>query len=339
MLQNVNTAHIYFPQSQAEIPTHYISIIRDPTTNLWKLRHAKVRAISKYLAFGIHVSWMTKTPTPEIILETEPSLKPITRGKTAYDTLILSLTTDSDYILTEEAKQCTLLSRMYGQATKGRIAFWMPGNKKAIAGARISFAFDKDNYKFTDPRVRKTCPYLDRFHIRVTEEPIESLCPAPFSIITHMPGEVPIDLEYDQPLESVLQALLYTRLLPYVGHLKHNGKVDVYRLTYGPALALMWENRLLRNTDGSIPYFEAWEGKPGLWIADKELALVLRDRITTFNEPWFYQSAFMALRYFAASTIDKLNPRVFDAFNISLLPTEIEAIKNYDKKLVELPVA
>jgi hypothetical protein len=282
---------------------------------------------------------MDRTPSPEIIMDTEPSIQVITRGKQAFDTLILALTTSSNYILTEEAKQCTLLSRMYGQATKGRIAFWMPSAKESIAGARISFAFDKTSYKFSDPRVRKTCPYVDRFHIRVTEQPIDSLCnDAPFSIVTYMPGEIPIEFEDDQALESILQALLYTRLLPFVGHLKPNGKVDVYRLNYGPSLSLMWEDRALRHTDGSIPYFEKIKDKRG-WIADIELAKVLRERILTFNEPWFYQSAFMALRYFGVNTIERANLRVFDAFGLSLLPTEMKAIEENDKKLVEVPVA
>lgn len=326
------TLHIYLPMTAKDIPTHYITLDRDPVTKLWKLMHPKVRAVSTILSYGLIVSWMQFTPSPEIALDIEPSLTTISRGKGAFDSFINTIISSSDYKLTEEAKQCTDISRMFGQAEKGRIAFFYTGNRPRFSGARISFAFDKDNYNFSEPRYRKSVPYPDRPHIRVVDD-------AGITIVPYLEEYIPDDFE-DVPVP--VDALLTARLFGYIGFKNKNNKVDVYCLNYYDKQVLpvkIMENRSLTRCRAQLPLIEAIPNKVGYW-PNEIMAQTLRSWLMSHNQPWFFLETLRLITFFTGSHIvEKFNERLFNFYkDLSLSPVEIQLIKDYSEKLVELPV-
>lgn len=336
LLGGVPTAHLYIPQWEAEKPTHYISLSKDPDTNLWKLRHPKIRAVTSRMAYGVIVAWKALTPVPEVALDITPTFSLLVRGNSAFDNLAATLTspTPDDYILIEETRQCTLLARMFGQATNGRIALWVPGNKPRVAGARVSVAFTPPA-NFDSPRVRKTVPYpTDRYHIRTTDTPLEPLCPATFSILPVIPDYEPE--EFLSAEHNLLDKILKSRLLPFVGYQKANSKVDIYALNYFPKEKAaypvkIFEDRLQRNCEG-IPFFCAWNKYPGVWIPNLILTTYIKEHLQKPERRWFFDNALQTMPYFGAVHIENYNSKVFARYGIELSQEEIDNILAADNE-------
>jgi hypothetical protein len=334
LLGEANEAHLYIPQWDAETPTHYISIVKDADTGLWRLRHPKIRAIGSRLSYGVLVSWKAVTPVPEVAIDITPVFHALVRGKTAFDSLINVLIDSPHPVLLEEAMQCMLLSRMFGQSSKGRVAIWVPSDRKKIAGARISFAQQID--RLSDPKVRKSVPYPERFHIRTTDQPLESLCPAPFSIVPVIPGYEPEDFLGSQ--DMLLDKILKSRLMPFVGHQREDNRIDVYALAYSPltqtaAPVKIFKDRLPRNcTD--IPYFRAWPKyqSQNVWIPNEVLAAYMRRLIINTTNSWFFTEALSTMPFFGAIQIESYNSKVFARYGMEISAEQIAAIVAADQQ-------
>lgn len=330
-LQNIKlpTIHIYLPVAFSDVPTHYITLDRDPSTNRWKLMHSKIRAISTVQAYGLLVSWMSFTPTPSIALDVQPTLKPISRGKGAFELLIDTLINSTDAKLIEEAKQCTQLAQMFGQARNGRIAFFYVGNKPQVSGARISFAFD-DNYNFSEPRVRKAVDYPERFHIRVIDTNVSEL-----TIIPYTQEYIPDDFEdVPPPIDMMLTA----RLFSHIGFKNPKDKVDVYCLNYYQEEIVpvkIMENRSLTVCRSAMPLIEP--NKKGYW-PNEIMALEIKRMLLNHDQPYFFSEMLRLISFFVgAPRTENFNRRLFDYYS-PLSDIEMQRIDDYAEKLVEVPV-
>jgi hypothetical protein len=222
---------------------------------------------------------------------------------------------------------------MFGQAENGRIAFFYTGNKSRVSGARISFAFDKDNYNFSEPRYRKSVPYPDRPHIRVVDD-----TNAGITIVPCLDEYIPDDFE-DVPLP--VDALLTSRLFGCIGFKNKDNKVDVYCLNYYDKQVIpvkIMENRSLTRCRAQLPLIEPITDRVGYW-PNEIMAQTIRNWLMAHDQPKFFLEMLRLISFFTGARVENFNKRLFDFYkDLSLSPVEIQLINEHAEKLVELPV-
>jgi hypothetical protein len=324
LLGEAGEAHLYFSRYEAKTPTHYIPIIKGDD-GLWRLRHTKIRAVSRggRLTFGAIISWRTITPIPDVAIDIEPQLTPLARGKTAFDQF--SAAVINDETTRRQLSHAIILMRLYGALRAKSVPVWFPGSDGLFDSCtRISFAIQPDSgdgwlepFIFAPCTIRKGVSFSAKKNVSIIGHFVHS------SIRPTSPKLRPVEDYQLGDMKFVLEQLFNSHIVPYVGVSLDNKTVDLYSMFYFPdenetSIVKIAEGRRMANCE-TLPVITPWPGYDGVWVPNEVLATILH-RLINFPD------TARVMPYFGASKTDSYN-KVFSRYNLSLSDEELQALK------------
>jgi len=323
LIGGVSEAHLYLPRYEHDEPTHYVSIIRDPDTQLWRLRHTKVRAVADRKSFGAMIYWKQITPIPDVCIELTPALTPVIKGAGAYDAFV-SAVTGHDLATQQQLSHSIIVSKLFGATTTHRSPIWFSNARNQFTEncTRVSFLVDENTdgwtlpFAFGAPAIRKGLPFSTKKNVSIihTDKGIFPFTSKLLPVEPHKLGDLSFVLE---------QLLIAARLTPFVGVTLDGQTVQLYTAFYyldteTPEIVQIAKGRRMSNCE-SIPVIKPWQNYNGYWIPTLPLTAILH-YYTLLDD-----RAARVMPYFGASKITSYN-KIFGRYGMPLAAEELEKL-------------
>ena len=291
LLPGSQNAHLYIGCWDDREATHYVSLILG-VDGLFRLRHRKIRIAPQQLARdGAFVSWGEITPHPDIACARTPTLdRVLTGGKATRDFLAEA---QGVYETRRQLSHCAMLCELFGCLHRKQLVTWHePGRAVLTVDTAAGDGWTRP-YDFAGGAVRPYAqPGTQKNRVTVWACASDAglyVSQSPRSVQATVKG---VD-EYqpsDRTEARLLSELVFARLLPFLGVVGPEGRVNVVGLHYDVErqrgiIGEFLRGRSLRSCEG-LPMVKASESRPGdpqvyrrVWLPNAALLTILRDLI------------------------------------------------------------
>ena len=288
LLPSSTVAHLYVGVWAAQEPTHYVSLMKGED-NLWRLRHRKIRQAPRPLGRdGVLVTWGDITPLPDIACAYPPKLERVFTGGIACRDFIAE--TEAVFEVRRQLTHCAMTCELFGSLHRDEVVTWHEPGRVVLRANRPEGHGYARPYGFQVVTVRpyaKTRTIKNRVSVRAcTSDTGLYATQSPRCILPSVKGVT----EYKRTAENkgerlLLSELLLSRLMPFVGITRLDGRVNLYGLSYDPLekksiVAEFMAGKTQRACEG-LPVVEAPNPLTSrrTWTPNFALLTILRDLI------------------------------------------------------------
>ena len=282
--------HLYIPVRESDKPTHYVFLVRDEESGLWRLKSPRVYELyppKKPPRDGILAHWKTEySPVPgDIACGLPMDFRRVLTGGQGIREMVEEI--QDNYELRRQLTHCAMVCELFGGMRSGRITVRdVPG--KVVFRVSEPGASGDSSTAFVTPwdfEPERINPYA-----RKVEKPsvivwgsaaAESLCVSqkPRSIQPQVRNAEEYVFDANQKAYQFISDILLSRLLPFVGVTDGHGMVDILGISYNPEdqRTIIAAHAVGRRASsfGMIPQFQLYT-EHGLWSPNRIAVEILK---------------------------------------------------------------
>lgn len=282
---NSRTIHLYICGRKAGEPSHYVILERDSHSGLWRLRTPRVYYINSRIRMphsGVKAYWPGKyTMLPEIACGLSLHFSRVLAGGDSVRDLPLEVA--ESYELRRMMTQAAVVTDIFNGLKDGLVTLReLPGKVQFAIGTP-----DVSADPFVTPfdfELVSISPYARK----VTRPPVIVWANAtsegllvrqrPRSIQPQVKNAVEFKPK-DSEAFGLVRELILSRLVPFVGVMKHDGTTDFLGLSYDPdsgrSFVAMYARSRRSSAFAGIPQFR-YKAERGIWIPNVRAVEVLK---------------------------------------------------------------
>ena len=281
-------AHLYLPAWGGSEPAYYASLIKG-SDGLWRLRHRRLRPIPGTPARdGVLILWGDITPSPDVAVARTPMLERVLTGGIACTNF--GAEAENNFEVRRQLSHAVIVAELFDALHHNRLVTRHdPGRILLQVNTSIGDGWVHP-YAFTSLAVRPYAPTrTQKARVTVWANASEMGLYAeqtPRCVIASVKGAMAYQGNPDDRTEGKLLAeMLLSRLLPLIGVLRADQRVDIYGLHYDAdkerGIIAQFGNELSLQACKGLPLVRLGAIQPmqRVWVPNAALLTVLREAI------------------------------------------------------------